>query len=159
MKKLLLVDNFYSDEDLFQIRRLASDLKYKETEFGEESDIKTPINNGDTVFSDFLEGNYRVDKKNSGIFRKPMMKIHFESSSSSDDWIFFIALEQTTFNLFRHNSGVENATQETNLNYSNFIDWNYTTNILLEPNQGLFFRPWLFHSIQGGVIQYYRLTK
>ena len=160
MKKLLLVDNFYPDGDLFNLQEVSKTVNYKQTEFGEESvDFNLIVDNADKIFSKFLEGNYRVDKDNSGIFRKPMMNIHFESSKTDDDWVFFTALEQTTFNLFRHNSGADNSFQETNLNFADFTQWNYTTNILLEPNQGIFFRPWLFHSIQGGLIQYYRLSK
>lgn len=160
MKKLILVDNFYSDEDLFNLQETSKSLDYKKTIFGEEPEnFNLVINNSDKIFSKFLEGKYRVVQEDSGIFRKPIMNIHYESSKTDDDWIFITALKQTTFNLFQHNSGVENSFQETNLNFSDFTQWNYTTNILLEPNQGLFFRPWLFHSIQGGLIQYYRLTK
>ena len=160
MKKLILVENFYSKEDLIGITHTAKNLiEFEPTQFGEESYFGVPIANSSKSFSKFLEGDYRVQENQSGIFRKPMMNIHFESATSSDDWLFFTVLERTTFNLFQHNSGAENALQNTNLNFSNFTEWNYTANILLEPNQGLFFRPWLFHSIQGGLINYYRLTK
>jgi len=38
------------------------------------------------------------------------------------------------------------------------FEWDIYTNILLEPNQGVIFRPWLFHSIENGLVQYYRLV-
>ena len=42
-------------------------------------------------------------------------------------------------------------------NYRNLFEWKIQTNILLEPNQGLFIRPWMFHSLAEGMVQYYRL--
>jgi hypothetical protein len=158
MKKILLVDGFYSKNDLFEISNVSKTLKYHESEFGEEIlDFNLIIDNSDKIFSDFLDGKYKVDRENSGVFRKPTLNIHYEHHETIDDWRFFTALEQTTFNLFKHKSGAVSSLENKNLNFNDFTEWDYVTNILLEPNQGLFFRPWLFHSIQGGTIQYYNI--
>lgn len=162
MKKLLLVENFYSNRDLNGYLDFCESHKDKfvETMLGEEFiDFPVIIKNADAIFSKYLDGRYTIVKKESGIFRRPINHIHFESFYSDDDWVFFTALKPTTFNLFTHNSGAQTAFDATNLNFIDFTQWNYTTNILLEENQGLFFRPWLFHSIQGGLIQYYKITK
>jgi len=37
------------------------------------------------------------------------------------------------------------------------MEWDVCVNIRLEANQGVIFRPWLFHSIEDGLVQYYRL--
>jgi len=38
------------------------------------------------------------------------------------------------------------------------MEWNIETNVVLEENQGVFFRPWMFHSLdEGKLVQYYRL--
>ena len=159
MKKLLLVEKFFIKEELIKIKNLIENTNFKISDLGEESDINYTIINPDKVFSEYLDGHYRIIQERSGIFRKPIHTIHFETFETSDDWCFFVALKPTTFNLFYHNTGAESVLDEHKLNYADFTEWNYTTNILLEENQGLFFRPWLFHSIQGGLTQHYHITK
>jgi len=39
----------------------------------------------------------------------------------------------------------------------NLFEWDVCVNIRLEQNQGVIFRPWLFHSVEDGIVQYYRL--
>ena len=50
-----------------------------------------------------------------------------------------------------------NISKSIFVNYQDFRDWDYHTNILLEPNEGVIFRPWLFHSLEEGLVQVYRL--
>jgi hypothetical protein len=74
------------------------------------------------------------------------------------EWIFILALEPTTFNLYHHLSGAKTALDEYKFDYNNLFDWDIHTNILLEPNQGIIFRPWLFHSLtHQRLVQLYRL--
>ena len=83
--------------------------------------------------------------------------IHFEAFDSLNEWCFVVALERTTFNLYHHVSGAKSALDGYKFNYRNLFEWDYDVNILLQPNQGIFFRPWLFHSLENGIIQYYKI--
>ncbi len=159
MIKLLQADNFFSDEDASKLYHVVNNLPFVEKEHGEEiENFNLVIPNLDSTFSKLLAEEVKVDEENSGIFRRPNLNIHFESFDSLSDWIFIVALESTTFNLLYHvKSKAKSALEEYRLNYRNFIEWDYYTNILLEPNQGLIFRPWLFHSLQNGIIQVYKL--
>lgn len=159
MIKLLQADNFFTNEDTNKLFHVVNNLPFVEKEYGDEIDNFNLVIPGlDPVFSKLLNDNVKVDEDNSGIFRKPKLGIHFESFESPSDWIFILALEPTTFNLLYHvKSNSRSALEEYRFNYKNFLEWNYYTNILLEPNCGIIFRPWLFHSLQDGLIQVYRL--
>jgi hypothetical protein len=39
------------------------------------------------------------------------------------------------------------------------FEWDLKTNYLLDPGQGILFRPWLFHSFDTGLIQMFRLRE
>jgi len=157
--KLLQADNFFNESDVAKLYNIANNLPFIEKEYGHEIDNFNFVIPGlDPIFSKLLGEEVTVDEDKSGIFRRPMFGIHFESFESPNDWIFIIALEKTTFNLYHHLSGAQSALDGYHFNYKNFFEWDYHTNILLEPNQGIIFRPWLFHSMNDqGLIQVYRL--
>lgn len=157
MKKLLLVDKFLSQSEFHSCSLFADRGTYLPSPYGEDYAVNYPVVVYEKLINIILNDSYRLTKTN--IIRKPTHNIHYEPFETDKDWIFINALKPTTFNLFAHKSGAEHAGHITNLNFKNFTEFNYTTNIILEKNQGLFFRPWLFHSIQGGLIQYFRLTK
>jgi hypothetical protein len=157
--KLLQADNFYNQTDVDHIFNCTNNLQYIEKEHGFEIDQFNLVIPGlDSVFSKFVGEEVYVDEENSGIFRKPNLRIHFEGFDSMQEWIFILALEPTTFNLYHHLSGAKNALDEYRFDYNNLFDWDIHTNILLEPNQGIIFRPWLFHSLtHQRLVQLYRL--
>ena len=162
MIKLLQADNFFKQEDVNFLFNVTNNLQFVEKEHGFEiENFNMVIPDLDPIFSKLLADDVTVDEENSGIFRKPNLGIHFESFSSMSDWVFIVALQQTTFNLYHHLSGAKTALDEYRfdyrLNYTAVLDWDYHTNILLEPNQGVIFRPWLFHSLESGLVQVYRL--
>lgn len=158
MIKLLQADNFFKQEDVSTLKNVAHSLRFIPKEYGEEIDnFNLVIPDLDPVFSALLAEQVTVDAENSGVFRKPTFGIHFESFESLHDWVFIVALEKTTFNLYHHLSGAKTALDGYNFNYQNFFEWDYHTNILLEPNEGIIFRPWLFHSLEDGLVQVYRL--
>ena len=158
MIKLLQADNFFKEEDVQVLFNAASNLPYVEKEYGMEVEHFNLVIPGlDPVFSKLLAEEVTVDEGNSGVFRKPAFGIHFESFESLSDWVFVVALERTTFNLYHHLSGARTALDGYHFNYKNFMDWDYHTNILLQPNEGVIFRPWLFHSLEDGLVQVYRL--
>lgn len=160
MIKLLQVDNFYTPNDTKNIFNVTSLLPFIEKEHGVEIDnFNLVIPNLDSIFSKFVGEEVVVDEKCSGIFRKPNLRIHFEGFTSNKDWLFILALEPTTFNLYHHKSGVKSALENYTFNYNNLFEWDYYTNILLEPNEGVIFRPWLFHSLtHERLVQIYRLV-
>lgn len=158
MIKLLQADNFFKLDDVESLFQITNSLQFTEKEHGEEIDnFNMVIPDLDPIFSKLLAEEVTVDVDNSGIFRKPNQDIHFERFETLTDWIFVIALQQTTFNLHHHASGAKTALDEHRLNYKDYVEWDYHTNILLQPNEGIIFRPWLFHSLDPGLVQVYRL--
>ena len=158
MVKLLQSDNFFEEKTLKNLLNVVSSFNFVEKEYGKEIENFQLIQPGiDDVLSRVVGESLIVDQEYSGIFRIPNMGIHFESFQSPDEWRFSIALEKTTFNIYYHLSGAKNALEGYKFNYNNLFEWDYHTNVLLEPNQGIFYRPWIFHSFSGGILQNYRL--
>jgi hypothetical protein len=162
--KLIHADNFFVPEEAKKLLIISKSLTFVEKEYGLEVDnFNLTFPNLDPIFSKLVGEDVTVDENRSGVFRKPTnCQIHFESFDKLNEWCFIIALEKTTFNLYNHleSFGVVNARSALDgykWNYKNMFEWDYYTNILLEPNQGVIFRPWLFHSIEDGLVQYYRL--
>jgi len=156
--KFIQIDNFFDDKEIKKLLNVVQSLPFVDKEYGKEIDqfqlVDPEINE---VFSKVLNTKVKIDEENSGSFRMPELIIHFESFKNVTDWCFAIALEPTTFNTYRHIQGARSALDGHQYNYRNFLDWDYTTNILLEQNQCIFFRPWLFHSFSSGIIQMYRI--
>ncbi len=159
MINLLQVENFFNTDDTIKLFNVVNNLQFVDKEYGKEiENFNFVIPGLEPIFSKLLGETIIINEELSGVFRKPSNIIHFESFSSYSDWIFIIALEPTIFNLYYHvNTKTKSALTEYKFNYKNFIEWDYYTNILLEPNQGIIFKPWLFHSLQNGLIQVYRL--
>jgi hypothetical protein len=157
--KLIHADNFFPGDDAMHYRNAVLDLQYTEAEYGLEIPNFNMIPLGlEPVFSKVLGEPVVLDRERSGVFRRPMnCIIHFEGFDSLNEWCFLVALERTTFNLYHHLSGATSALDGYKFNYRNLFEWDYDVNIILQPNQGVFFRPWLFHSIEDGLVQYYKL--
>lgn len=163
--KLIHADNFFPDDDAEKLRRIASTLQFVSKPYGYEIDnFNLTFPGLDPVFSRLVGEEVTVDDTRSGVFRKPMnCIIHFEEFDSLNEWCFIVALEKTTFNLYNHLESFGKVDARSALdgykwNYLNMFEWDYYANILLDQNQGVIFRPWLFHSIEDGLVQYYRLV-
>jgi hypothetical protein len=115
--------------------------------------------NTNSMFSTILDTNIVVDEERSGVFRFPELFIHFEEFNGTDEWVFAVALQQSTFNVFEHKSGAKNALDKYQLGYRNLFEWDLQINYVLKPGQGVLFRPWLFHSFDTGLIQVFRLKE
>lgn len=165
MIKLLHADNFFDPNSLDTLTQVAYSLQFVPKEYGEEIDNFNLVPPDlDPIFSKLLGEEVTVIDELSGVFRKPVLNIHFESFESGHDWVFLTALETTTFNLYNHiedygKVNARSALEGYHWNYKNMFEWEVYTNIILEPNQGVIFKPWLFHSAVGGLTQIYRLTK
>lgn len=159
MIKLLHADNFYTKEETEKLFKVISKFPFVEKQHGFEVDnFNYTIPGLDPIFSKFVGEEVIVDEENSGIFRKPRLGIHFESFQTPNDWLFILALEPTTLTLYYHETGAKSALDGYKFNYMNLFEWEDRANILLEPNEGVIFRPWLFHSlINERMVQIYRL--
>ena len=164
--KLIHADDFFPKDDARKLHTIASNLQFVEKQYGLEIDNFNLVTPGmDPIFSEVIGEEIIIDHARSGIFRKPMnCIIHFEEFDDLTEWCFIVALESTTFNLYNHleagplsKVNARSALDGYKFNYRNMMEWDVCVNIRLEPNQGVIFRPWLFHSIEDGLVQYYRL--
>jgi hypothetical protein len=164
MVKLIHADNFLEPNDAQRAAQVVSGLSFTPKLYGWElENFNMVFSKLEPVMSKVLGERVVIDHKRSGIFRRPLNNvIHFEEFNSLNEWAFVCALEKNTLNLYHHlgpNGKVdaETALQGHEYNYMNLFEWNLHTNILLDPSQGVFFRPWVFHSLDQGLVQYYRL--
>lgn len=160
--KTITVDGYYSIEEARNIENLIFHYPYSKTEFGEEIlNFNMVSKDADKLFSEVLRIPVKIKEEESGVFRLPDRghMIHFESFNSLSDWIFSVAIQTSTFNLFEHKSGTSCALEKYNFNYRNLFEWDLTCNYILKPGQGIFFRPWLFHSFDSGLIQIFKLEE
>jgi len=170
MVKMLTADDFFPEGDVEKLRDCISASNFVPCAYGQElHNFNMIYPDIEVIFRNVLGERVTVDQKTSGVFRKPYNNaIHYEACQSLDEWCFFIALEKTVVNFWHHIdpdsigdlqvSEERDARAGVDYNFKNLFEWKIHTNITLEPNQGLFFRPWLFHSLESGLVQYYRLT-
>jgi hypothetical protein len=171
MVKLIYADDFFPPGDAEKYHAVIHGLQFTPHEYGTQVPNFSLIFPGiGELFSNVVGEKLVVDEEVSGVYRKPMFGIHFESFATLTEWCFIVALEQTTFNIYHHLDpkgwknrypvyDAKSALDGYQFNYANMIEWDIQTNIILEPNQGVFFRPWMFHSLERGLVQYYRLTR
>lgn len=171
MVKLIHADNFFPNDEATGLRNLTKDMKFEKTTYGYElPNFNLIFPDAEIILSKVLGERIIVDPVKSGVIRKPNNnEVHYEEFNSADEWCFIVALEPTTIN-FWHYLGdnyqqgdfgtallQNNLKPNDNIDFGNLLKWKIHTNIHLETNQCLFFRPWEFHSLEKGLIQYYRL--
>ena len=158
--KIITVDGFFTEQQANDLCSAIYMLPHVDQEFGVEIENFNMLSpDADELFTSILGTNMQVNVDKSGIFRRPNNIIHFESFENIDEWIFAVALQTSTFNVFEHASGVVNALHGYNYNYKNLFEWNLQINYVLKPGQGVLFRPWLFHSFDNGQLQVFRLKE
>lgn len=156
--KIITVDGFFNKEEAINLANITRNLQFTSNDFGEQIENFNMVpNNANELFSNIIDNNLIVDEENSGIIRRPKFFIHFEDFSNLNEWMFVVALEQSTFNVYEHQSGAVTALDEYRFNYLNLFEWDLQINYVLKPGQGILFRPWLFHSFDNGLIQIFRL--
>ncbi len=158
--KVIAVDGFFTPEEANRLVNITYHLQYQPTQFGKEIPNFNMV--GETtneLFTQVLGTDINIDDKQSGIFRKPNNLIHFESFESLNEWIFIVALQPSTLNIFEHKTGLDSALKGYQFNYRNLFEWDLQVNYLLKPGHGVLFRPWLFHSFDTGLIQIFRLNE
>jgi hypothetical protein len=139
--------NFYRNEQLTGLVDMSYNLNYVPDEFGHSSqDFYYVQPDAEKLFSEVLHSKV-VISETSGKFYRPANGIHFNSFNNPTAWKFVVAIERSMFTMFYHKSGAKSALEGIDFNYNNMFEWDYQTNILMEPGQGLFYRPWMFHSL------------
>lgn len=154
---LLKTNKFYSIDQINGLISTINLLPTYEMQYGYEIKNFHFIQPGLSLWLKRMLGENISLNENSGTFRKPFNFIHFEEFDSPEEWRFVVAIKPTIFSVFFHKSGVKSALEKYNFNYRNFLDWDYHTNILLEPGEGIFYRPWIFHSFTSEMIQHYQM--
>jgi hypothetical protein len=158
--KTMTIDGFYTKQEAINLSLVVKNLQYTKTDFGYEIEQFNAVSpDSDELFSSVLGKTVTVDLDRSGVFREPELFIHFEDFNDLNEWLFVVALERSTCNIFEHQSGAKTALDQYKFGYRNLFEWDLTVNYLLEPGQGIFFRPWLFHSFDQGLIQMFRLKE
>lgn len=159
--KTLTVDGFYSAEDACRIFNIVHSLRdFQSYDLGKQlNNFNMVPKDADELFTRTLGFKVIVDLDKSGVFKKPDSFIHFEDFDSPRDWIFLVALDRTIVDIYEHKSGTENALIQHQFNYRNIFEWDHYVNYHLKVGQGILFRPWLFHSVNGSLIQTFRLTE
>lgn len=168
MVKLIHADGLYTNEEVENLNQVLQDVRYSEKPYGYEIENFNMIpRNLEPVMSRVLGEKIIIDQNRSGLFRRPKQFVHFEDFETLNEWCFVLAIDKTTFNMFHHlkrgigeNGEIDakSALDGWQFNYLNLMEWNVETNVVLEPNQGVFFRPWMFHALdEGKLVQYYRL--
>jgi hypothetical protein len=169
MVKLIHADGFFPPGDAEKYKSIVENLNFVQTKFGlEVPNFNMILPKIEPLLSRVLGERVIVDSKRSGVFRKPINNvIHFEDFESLNEWCFLVALEETTLNLCYHISDhtlgelspvdAHTALDGTNFDYFNFFEWKIHTNVILQPNDGIFIRPWVFRTLYDGLVQYYRL--
>jgi hypothetical protein len=160
--KIITIDGFFSQEEATRLGEITRNLQYTQNQLGQEIEHFNMIpENANEMFSSILNTKIEVDEDRSGIFRKPELFIHFEEFDTLDEWVFVCVLEHTMFNIYQHESGAKSALDGYQFNYRNLMEWGSNTKVSYEllPGEGVLFRPWLFHSFSGGLIQIFRLKE
>jgi hypothetical protein len=106
---------------------------------------------------DELGTGYKL-KEGSGCFRKPYQMIHFENFSSVDEWVVIIPVEQTTVKLWKHTETghtyvfhSDNVEEFVTSNCFDQSKWEINSFSVIEPGYAYFFRPRVWHSVEGGI--------
>jgi len=169
MVKLIHADGFFPNNDAENLLNVVRNMDYVQKEYGYElPNFNLIFPDVEIIFNKVLGERVIVDPKRSGVVRKPFSNsIHFENFDSPNEWCFIVALEPTTINLWYHiedssmgelsKADSKNVFSGNQFNYKNLFEWKIVTNMVLEQNEGIFIRPWVFHSLDSGIVQYYRL--
>ena len=169
MVKMIHADGFFPNNDAENLRNMVTGMQFVQKEYGYElPNFNLIFPDVELIFNTVLGERVIVDPSRSGVVRKPHHNaIHFESFESANEWCFIVALEPTVINLWHHiddssmgelsKADSKNVFGGAQFNYNNLFEWKIQANILLDQNEGIFIRPWVFHSLQDGLVQYYRL--
>ena len=139
------------------LQDIISSLTFLNSDLGDEIE-NFNLNEPTTIKAIENELGYKVKiKDNSGCIRKPYPFVHFESFDTIDEWVICAPIQPTTFITHKHLETEATYVfhmQDVSLHIADYADkakWIETSRILVESGQLLFFRPWIWHSFDGGL--------
>jgi len=159
--------NYFKDGEIESLRPLVDDVSWVEKKYGMEMEHFNLIYPDiDLVLGKMVGDIITIDKKASGTLRKPIPDVvRFEDFSDLNDWRFITALDENEFITYNHIEGYktlieyikDDSEEKPQIDFTNMDEWEIETVIKLKPNDVLFYRPWVFHSFNEGVLHYYKL--
>ena len=159
--------DYFPKEEVDRIAPLIQDVHWEDKPFGQQMvNFNLIFPDIDLVMGKMVGDLVEIDKPNSGTFRKVAHEvIRFEDFDSLNDWRFVVALEDNEFKTYIHNEGYKNvldyikdeSEEKILLNFSDQEEWEVEATIKMKSNDVLFYRPWIFHSFQEGILHYYKL--
>ena len=152
--------NFY--QDIQQLASVISNLEFKDAMYGKEVDNFQHLPPGIAEHISQAVGTKLSICLGSGVFRKPSPVLHFEQITNNIHIILAVALEETSFNTYEHESGVSSALQIKDMqefikNELNEEKLKQISKIILKPNDFIAFNPWMWHSFDEKLIQIFYL--
>ncbi len=159
--------DYFPKDEVEQLRPLVQDVHWVDKKFGKEmAHFNLIFNDIDLVIGKMVGDIVEIDRPSSGTLRRTINEvIHFEDFEDLNDWRFVVSLEENEFKTYIHKDGYKSVldfikdeqSQDKKLDYLNKDDWEVETSIKMKPNDVLFYRPWIFHSFQDGILHYYKL--
>jgi hypothetical protein len=159
--------DYFPKDEVEHLKPLVKDVHWVDKKFGKEMEhFNLIFNDIDLVIGKMVGDIVEIDRPVSGTLRKTLNEvIHFEDFEDTNDWRFVVALDNNVFKTFIHKDGYksfldyikDDNEKKSILEYLNLEDWEVETTIIMKPNDVLFYRPWVFHSFQDGILHYYKL--
>jgi hypothetical protein len=159
--------DYFPKGEIEEFRPWLENTNWLPSRYGTElENIHLIFRDIDLIMGKMTGDMLEVDKAASGTFRKTMHEvIHFEDFENLDDWRFVVALDPNVFKVYTHKQGwkshldwaadTDSAKQEPNWFDPNC--WELESQIRMGLNDVLFYRPWVYHSFQDGILHYYKL--
>lgn len=159
--------DYFPKHEADAIVPLVQDVHWIDKKFGKEMEhFNLIFNDIDLVIGKMVGDIVEIDRQNSGTLRKTLHEvIHFEDFEDTNDWRFVVSLEDNEFKTFVHKSGYksmldylkDDSEEKPELLWLDPEQWEVETTIKMKSNDVLFYRPWIFHSFQDGILHYYKL--
>lgn len=158
---------YFPKDDIDRLTPIIKRFQWEDKPFGSQLRKANVIfKDIDIVLGKMVGDLVEIDRENSGTFRKMFHdKIRLEYFDDLNDWRFVVALEDNQFKTYIHKEGyksfVDYIKDENEdkpiLDFHNEEEWEIETTIMMKSNDVLFYRPWIFHSFQEGILHYYKL--
>jgi hypothetical protein len=159
--------DYFPKHEVEQLAPLVQDVNWIDKKFGKEMEnFNLIFNDIDLVIGKMVGDLVDIDRPASGTLRRTLHEIiHFEDFEDTNDWRFVVAIEDNEFKTFIHKSGYKSmldylkdeSEEKSELNWFDHEQWDVETTIKMKTNDVLFYRPWIFHSFQEGILHYYKL--
>lgn len=159
--------DYFPPGEIEQFRPWIEHVNWIPMKFGHEiENIHLIFPNIDVIMGKMVGDFLEVDRSASGTFRRTLPGIiHFEDFDSLDDWRFVVACDANMFKTYSHVHGYKHHLEyvadesegKPELAYLDDTQWKEEAMIKMQPNDVLFYRPWLYHSFQDGILHYYKL--